>query len=253
MKTIYIVISPVTDICAEYALLCQKNRELLSQHGLIYALEEDYRERFSCHEYLGIMLRQIYAGTSTVIELTDRLKKFELLVKENTNDILLFLSSPPRQGMLKILEQAIRSPDLPVLSQYKICSLALLSPQEEILEGYLRLFGPRWQKKPANIEKSFTASFSTMRYDLLYEEMTEISAGTPRVFLVSLQNRPTAEQFFAALGCASPSKKIVPLSDSCLLNRHYNFFAHDLFSQITLADEPSYLEIAAAQIGRAHV
>lgn len=246
MKTIYIVISPVTDICAEYALLCQKNRELLSQHGLIYALEEDFRERFSCHEYLGIMLRQIYAGTSTVIELTDRLKKFELLVKENTNDILLFLSSPPRQGMLKILEQAIRSPDLPVLSQYKICSLALLSPQEEILEGYLRLFGPRWQEYPADVEKSYTTSLGTMRYDLLYEDMAKISTESPRVLLVSSQDKPAADHFFAALDSIFSSQDIVPLTDSCLMDRNYNFFAHDLFSPIKIADEPSYLEIAAA-------
>lgn len=246
MRTIYIVISPITDLCAAYALLCKDNKTYLSQQGLLYDRERNFREGFACHGYLTQLLNRTGDAESSVSDIVTALKEFESLAEKTHKDILLFISLPTRQGHLKLLEQCIHSENLPVLSQYSIRTIALLSPQTEILEGYLRLFGPQWQKKPANIEKSFTTSFSTMRYDLLYEEMTEISAGIPRVFLVSLQNRPTAEQFFAALGCASPSKKIAPLSDSCLLNRHYNFFAHDLFSQITLAGAPSYLEIAAA-------
>lgn len=246
MSTIYIVISPITDLCADYALLCKDNKTYLSQQGLLYDFEQNFRERFACHGYLTQLLNRTGDAGSSVSDIVTALKEFDSLAEKTHKDILFFIPSPTRQGHLKLLEQCIHSENLSVLSQYSIRTIALLSPQTDILEGYLRLFGPQWQKNPANIEKSFTTSFSTMRYDLLYEEMTEISAETPRVFLVSPQNRPSAEEFFTALGCASPSKKIAPLSDRCLLNRHYNFFAHDLFSQITLADEPSYLEIAAA-------
>ena len=104
MSTIYIVISPVTDFCADYALLCKDNKTYLSQQGLLYDLEQNFRERFACHGYLTLLLHRTGDAGSSVSDIVTALKEFDSLAEKTHKDILLFIPSPTRQGHLKLLE-----------------------------------------------------------------------------------------------------------------------------------------------------